>query len=317
MRTLCSLLFAGLLAIPMTASAWIAVAVAPGTTQSYTQLGAVSKSEAEEAAVLFCSRDYNAKCKLILSAPGGNIVLVYSGKNMSVAEAGPELKTLEAKIKKSCQAKNNKKPCELSAVAWDAVVDIPSYAIDSGANVYITKGHLSEEESNAKAMSDCKAKAGEPDSCKVLTVEHQARFVRYTVGSDSGILHSRNEDGEVALKNLMDYCAEKQYQCTHVPEYDLSSNLNAPKPAGVAERLAEAREIYERNMKAAEQKQAKANQALLAKANRSKCSNSCHNGACVRTFSNGAQETWQAPWVYNPATNNWEWDINTNACGSH
>lgn len=45
------------------------------------------------------------------------------------------------------------------------------------------------------------------------------------------------------------------------------------------------------------------------------CTNRCFNGACVRTFPNGRQETWQAPWVFNPLTQRWEWDTTNNACG--
>ncbi len=46
-----------------------------------------------------------------------------------------------------------------------------------------------------------------------------------------------------------------------------------------------------------------------------RCSNQCSNGNCLRTFDNGRQERWQAPRVYNSMTQNWEWDISTNACG--
>lgn len=45
------------------------------------------------------------------------------------------------------------------------------------------------------------------------------------------------------------------------------------------------------------------------------CTNQCVNGSCLRTFSNGRQERWQAPRNFNPLTNNWEWDTTTNACG--
>lgn len=46
-----------------------------------------------------------------------------------------------------------------------------------------------------------------------------------------------------------------------------------------------------------------------------RCSNSCTNGSCVRTFENGRKERWQAPRVYDAINNNWTWDITTNACG--
>lgn len=44
------------------------------------------------------------------------------------------------------------------------------------------------------------------------------------------------------------------------------------------------------------------------------CTNQCTNGSCLRTFSNGRQERWQAPRVFNPFTNNWEWK--TDSCGN-
>lgn len=45
------------------------------------------------------------------------------------------------------------------------------------------------------------------------------------------------------------------------------------------------------------------------------CTNECYNGMCTRTFSDGRKERWQAPRKYNPFTQNWEWDTQTNACG--
>jgi hypothetical protein len=44
------------------------------------------------------------------------------------------------------------------------------------------------------------------------------------------------------------------------------------------------------------------------------CTNSCMNGNCVRTFSDGRKERWQAPRVYNPSKSDWEWD--TSSCGN-
>ena len=49
--------------------------------------------------------------------------------------------------------------------------------------------------------------------------------------------------------------------------------------------------------------------------NRLRCTNNCVNGSCLRKFSNGRTERWQAPRVMNPLTQNWEWDITTHACG--
>lgn len=45
------------------------------------------------------------------------------------------------------------------------------------------------------------------------------------------------------------------------------------------------------------------------------CQNNCYNGNCVRTFSDGRKERWQAPQKLNPFTNMWEFDTLTNACG--
>jgi len=65
-------------------------------------------------------------------------------------------------------------------------------------------------------------------------------------------------------------------------------------------------------------------EAALARASRSapatarnvvRCSNVCTNGSCLRTFENGRTERWQAPRIRDPFSNNWTWDINTNACG--
>lgn len=44
------------------------------------------------------------------------------------------------------------------------------------------------------------------------------------------------------------------------------------------------------------------------------CQNRCVNGACVRTLGDGRQERWQAPRVFNPLKNEWEWQ--TDSCGN-
>ena len=44
------------------------------------------------------------------------------------------------------------------------------------------------------------------------------------------------------------------------------------------------------------------------------CSNQCVNGDCLRTFSDGRQERWQAPRKFNALSGDWEWE--TNSCGS-
>lgn len=60
---------------------------------------------------------------------------------------------------------------------------------------------------------------------------------------------------------------------------------------------------------------AKVAQASNHQTNRTSCTNQCTNGSCVRTFPDGTTEQWQAPRKFDPLTQNWEWDINTNACG--
>lgn len=66
---------------------------------------------------------------------------------------------------------------------------------------------------------------------------------------------------------------------------------------------------------AAAERATKTQQARTVSNNVLTCTNRCVNGACVRTFSNGRQERWQAPRVFNPMNQNWEWDTTTNACG--
>jgi hypothetical protein len=44
------------------------------------------------------------------------------------------------------------------------------------------------------------------------------------------------------------------------------------------------------------------------------CHNECVNGSCLRTFSDGRKERWQAPRIFNPLKNDWEWQVNS--CGN-
>lgn len=55
--------------------------------------------------------------------------------------------------------------------------------------------------------------------------------------------------------------------------------------------------------------------ARTAQYNNVSCTNHCVNGDCIRTFSDGRKERWQAPRVYDPISRNWKWDTSTNACG--
>lgn len=73
--------------------------------------------------------------------------------------------------------------------------------------------------------------------------------------------------------------------------------------------------VNERQRKAIQAEQRIQKAATRNRTNMS-CSNECFNGSCVRTFSDGKKEHWKAPRTFNPLTNNWEWDILTNACGN-
>lgn len=95
-------------------------------------------------------------------------------------------------------------------------------------------------------------------------------------------------------------------------------NIDKTREAGVAlpdiKALAAKREAVLKKRVATE-RAVRTQQARSVSTKALTCTNECFNGACVRTFPNGRKERWQAPRAFNPMTQNWDWDITTNACG--
>lgn len=93
-------------------------------------------------------------------------------------------------------------------------------------------------------------------------------------------------------------------------QFDVTREEGIPLP-----NAKQARRVQTALLKAQDARPAKQQLVRTTSVNRVTCSNQCVNGNCLRTFPNGRKERWEAPRVFNPMTQNWDWDTQTNGCG--
>jgi len=93
-------------------------------------------------------------------------------------------------------------------------------------------------------------------------------------------------------------------------QFDVTREEGIPLP-----NAKQAQRVQTALLKAQDARPAKQQLVRTTSVNRLTCSNECANGNCLRTFPNGRKERWQAPRVFNPMTQNWDWDTQTNGCG--
>jgi len=316
------------------AQAWTSVAYGRTYDYVYTYTSASSKSESEKKALEGCLKK-DSDCVITQSATGKDKVIVIVreaykdgtfgiGVGSSINLARAEKLALEG-----CMNNKEKPLCYLSDVHFDGVNQMAFASFYEG-NVINKSIYYSEDynEGMSESLNRCKKNVANPDLCKVQVL---TEFFAIAKSIDKnnvnyGIASSKVSQDE-ANANAMNYCQDElKFTCTLQDAF--RSYKTEEMPQEITLRKKEIADKFEsnrakalkfaENYKAKTEKQAVNTNKVIARNttnNRVNCSNSCSNGLCIRTLSDGTKERWQAPRVFDPFTQNWTWDINTNACG--
>jgi hypothetical protein len=175
----------------------------------------------------------------------------------------------------------------------------------------------------SKALSACKQTTDMPNQCKAYWYD-DSFYYSYATPTDANDANDTNSfwfignNSEESKKSAITAC-EKGIKTCKITEHFKSAE-KTPAPKDVAVRTAQLEKQYEarqaaKKKKALAQNNKKVVTSKTTQVNRLSCQNSCQNGSCIRTLPDGTKERWQAPRVFNPLSNNWEWDTTTNACG--
>lgn len=182
-----------------------------------------------------------------------------------------------------------------NAYAFTAI----AFPEESGDQYYYYKGADTQKEADTYALEGCRVHArskGNVELAKTCKVQHRQKGSGYgavSCGENGCTFISGYSDNQEALDTAYSNCSKSFKNCNN-------TNMNA---------------WFDDNFPT--KKGSKPKQVISKNThnNTVTCNNSCSNGRCVRTFADGRKEVWQAPRKFNPLTNNWEWDTNTNACG--
>lgn len=295
-----TILFVFSIFLSINAHAWTAIAYGENGHIHLENEG-YSKEYTEKGAIQACN-EYDENCSIILSGPGENFFAVVRYDGGVWAAYDKVLKTAEKIALDRCN-KEKKKNCRVSQVTWDGLGNIFSLSTDGerdfGGFSYLT------EKANELSLQNCKKESKSPDKCKFKSISDG--FISVSNSEKTGLSGwSSDSDPESSKKNSIKYCG--QDDCKVIVHF--KSGEIKPAPKELAIRVSE----LEKKEKAEKLKLEK-KQGPLKNVGRITCTNQCINGSCVRTFADGRKEKWTAPRVFNPLTNTWDWDINTNACG--
>lgn len=308
------LVAAALACLGANASAWMAIAVGDDNG-SFVASGHETAAEAEEAALAGC-RKHNSGCAVRArgTVNGKALVLAKGAGGWGYAtQVDPDRAAREALEGCGKSARN----CRIVTAVWDPGVVWAAVAQASDF-VFFRVNAGTRPEAAEEALAGCRKESKAPQTCQVadvLTTSYRAYFALATSPAGSGLGRSETADG--AKQTAIAYCREssKEPDACRAERVHLNES-NAPEPASMAKWRATA----ERNRIAAATPAPQPRPSRTSSTTRSTnvltCENRCMNGSCVRTFPDGRQERWQAPRVFNPLSNNWEWDTTTNACGA-
>jgi hypothetical protein len=173
----------------------------------------------------------------------------------------------------------------------------------------------SKEQAEADALARCRKRSETPQDCAIVpafTRNERLHYVQALSSESQGFGYAASLDQ--AKAQALEACGAKAVPDSNCKvAFTALNESEEPEPKGMT-RL---RALAQRNLAGltAPAPTPRATVATTTSRNVLRCTNQCVNGMCVRTFENGRKERWNAPRKFNPFTNNWEWDVTTNACG--
>ncbi|KDP83914.1 hypothetical protein CF70_022645 [Cupriavidus sp. SK-3] len=287
---------------------WGATAIGDGNLH-YTQYNADTPKEAEQRAMSGCAeRTTNCKLAMEHAVRSTAMVMVVGDEGWAqVSNENPDKAGNDALA--SCGKLS--KGCRVESAVWDTSPFFAALAIGKD-NLWVTTGASSLEAAEKSATERCQQGSATKAPCspnKDFTTNTHAFYVLASSDDYTGI--GLRTTPAQAKKAALESCEEGNKSgkpC--VAGAPIENEAPVAAPATMKKWIdAAAKSTAPRQMKPIK------TAATTRSTNVVRCSNTCANGSCLRTFGNGRQERWQAPRVYDPITRNWTWDTVTNACG--
>lgn len=286
------------------AHAW--TATARGESYTHTNYNSSTPQEAETEALGGCNAK-SSDCRLIgLTMNGTAVVLAQGDRGWGRAT---NLNPILAAKKALQQCREVSKNCRLSTAVWDSGATRAAVAQGSDKIFTFTNAET-QAEAELEALKGCEKNITKVGSCKVLSdfSTNQHAFYSYAVSASFTGLAQRDSKNE-ASHGAMEICEKGKAPGETCAITTVFEN-RGPKaePASMKQVVAE--------IEQAKRKVSSAPSVRTVQTTQLSCTNQCLNGSCLRTFSDGRKDRWQAPHVFDPFKNAWTWDLTTNACGS-
>lgn len=301
-RVLSTLLFATVAFSASHANAWMAVAVGDNAG-SFVSFNNDTPEEARTSAMQGCSK-MTANCEIKAEHVKDTALVIAKGIGGwgEASNADPAVAMSQAMN----ECKKSAKSCSIKYAAWDNGSTFAAVAMsNSGLNAIVDSD--TQKQAEEDAIAECQKQSNKGDQCKIdkrfSTSDHM--FYAIARGKQTGAgIGASAQSIDRAKKLALEGCAE-QIKPGDACAVSATGENRGPKPAPAS---------MQRVLAIAEK-----NQTTPVATTTSRtvvhCTNQCMNGDCIRTFDNGRKERWQAPRVFDPFSQNWKYDTDTNACG--
>jgi hypothetical protein len=318
-----------ILAVVLSASSNVALAAAAlaggSTGYTFASTGQDSTAEAEKDALANCEKN-SSKCALMASFTGAGALALAKGSNGKVAAVDEDPRIAAKTAVKSCEKKF--KDCKLTEIYWERGDRWASFALALKPNdkisieSYFAYAHDSKPEAEEAALAGCNKRleaeiVNQPSAkgavCRINnTFSGAGGYAEASSVKSVQTWKATNVSVEKARESALANCklsVGADAACKIQASFSNPPTLSAPKSfAGVYATTEVA--LEERRAQRSTQRQ----NIRTQENNVVSCTNQCTNGSCLRTFSNGRTERWQAPRVFDPMTNDWKWEVNS--CGN-
>lgn len=296
-------------------SSYAAAAIAMGDDgYTYTMLNQDDMDTAERLALEECRKRVN-NCETFgrIAKPGA-IALVKGDTGAAIESGTVPQEAMDAAMARCRKA--NYGNCSPTTIYWEEGRRWAAWAAavedNSVIASYYTYDAASKNDAEARALEGCKKELtdAKKELCKIqISVSGRSAFV--LASSKSGSHISVDNTIEKAKRAALAGCQRASKAgdvCTIQTVYENPGPVPKPKSFDLVYAKTIAAKIDREEMAQAKPKSVRTNAVQ-----RLTCENQCVNGNCIRTFSDGRKERWQAPRVYDPFSRDWKWD--TSSCG--
>lgn len=261
-----------------------------------------------------CESNGGVNCKIFGETGGPEAIAVSRGTGGFSIASNIDPQVASNKAHKMCNEKFNN--CKFDGVYWVPETLFASIAgnhTDDGRvyQTYFSYKFANQEDADTAALKGCKERARA--DCTIFKRFHSK--VTYAEGEGkAGNFYATGETTKIAKDLILKKCFIENKNFPN----SCKITLIAENPAPTAEPK-NFQSVYEKTTVAREKREGAKNQGNVKQVytnqrNVVNCHNQCFNGDCLRTFSDGRKERWQAPRVFDPFTNDWKWE--TSSCGN-